>query len=199
MFIEFENGNFDIDTYSSKEKKQNFFFFLNQKKPVFSLLPDEKCYVSVNLSSTCNMNCSYCFKVNQPRIKKSTLEEIFKYVTEEYYPDAKEFVFSVGYSSEPLLDLNLIDFLDELIAKKEGFLFHEEDFISVTPEEILIKLLDICGQDAKKLIINQENCIGSINSILENIDINLFLDDSFLKTISAFYYNFLAFYSSVPQ
>lgn len=190
LFIEFENGNFDTDTYSSKEKEQKLAFFLNQKEPVFSFHPDEKCYVSINLSSSCNMNCSYCFKVNQSRIKKDTLEEIFNYVTEEYYPNAKEFVFSVGYSSEPFLDLELIDYLDELIAKKEGFLIHDEDFISVTPEEVLIKLLDLCGQDAK-LIINQENCIESINTILENIDINLFLDDSFLKKISAFYYNFL--------
>ena len=145
MFIEFENGNFDTDTYSSKEKEQKLAFFLNQKEPVFSFHPDEKCYVSINLSSSCNMNCSYCFKVNQSRIKKDTLEEIFNYVTEEYYPNAKEFVFSVGYSSEPFLDLELIDYLDELIAKKEGFLIHDEDFISVTPEEVLIKLLDLCG------------------------------------------------------
>lgn len=89
LFIEFENGNFDTDTYSSKEKEQKLAFFLNQKEPVFSFHPDEKCYVSINLSSSCNMNCSYCFKVNQSRIKKDTLEEIFNYVTEEYYPNAK--------------------------------------------------------------------------------------------------------------
>lgn len=38
--------------------------------------------------------------------KKKVLSDIFKYVTEIYYPNAKEYIFSVGYSSEPLEDLS---------------------------------------------------------------------------------------------
>ena len=79
---------------------------MKQQEPVITYHYDKKIYVSINLSSSCNMSCSYCFKTIQHKLQKKVLSDIFKYVTEIYYPNAKEYIFSVGYSSEPLEDLS---------------------------------------------------------------------------------------------
>lgn len=191
LFFRFNEGNFTVDDCLSDAQKSIVLSLLNQEKNRINYFPEEKCYVSINMSSACNMHCSYCFRLFKGKMKVSTLEDIFYYVTGQYFPDAKEYIFSVDYSSESLLDISLINKLDELIAENEGFLFSEDDFINITPKNVLNGLLEICKDKIQHYLV-QDNIIGSLNKIMMNIDLHQYFSVDFLKTISPYYYNFLS-------
>lgn len=192
LFSEIQKENFDLNNHINIYEKSAVSTLLKQKSPKIKYFSEKKCYVSINLSSICNMNYSYCFKRFTARLEESTLEDIFRYITEKYFPNAEEYIFSVGYSSEALIDLNLINKLDELISKKEGFLLSETDFKNITPNQVLKELLNICKINANTSL-SQNNPISCINSIIENINLQKFLSKKFLSTISPFYYNFLTY------
>ena len=65
--------------------------------------------VYVEITNNCNLNCSFCSKVEKPR-RNMTLEE-FSHILNEIKPYTQNIYLHV--KGEPLLHKDLIDFLEE--------------------------------------------------------------------------------------
>jgi|WetSurMetagenome_2_1015567.scaffolds.fasta_scaffold08501_2 radical SAM protein with 4Fe4S-binding SPASM domain len=103
---------------------------------------EPKCFVTINYSTKCDLNCTYCFrnKKNSMRLTINDLENIIQFAMSEYRPDSNEYVFSLGFTSEPLLDIALLKQFDSMLAKYEGYLFTKDSFCSITPRELFLSL-----------------------------------------------------------
>ncbi len=127
---------------------------------------DNKCYVSINFSNKCNLNCKYCFrqKNKNSTLTKQSLREIIEYVKKVYLPEATEYIFSLCYTSESSLDLEKLKYFDYLIGQYEEYLF----FPGELSEEDILKIL---AKIPKKLIEkypNSKNLLDLVNNILTN-------------------------------
>lgn len=113
---------------------------------------DEKCCVTLDFSNNCNMDCKYCYrnKYEKSKLKKEDFDKILDYIKNKYFPSAKEYSFSLGYTSESSLDLDDLIYFDSLIAKNEGYLFEYNDFS-------LKKLIQIFNYLPKKITQKYSN------------------------------------------
>lgn len=122
-----------------KQKNKNFYENVIKKRNISKKqelknnkisIDNSKCCVTLDFSNTCNLDCKYCYrkKSEVSKLSKDELEKIVKYIKTDYFPSAKDYSFSLGYTSESSLDLDYLIFFDTLIAKYEGYLFNETDF-----------------------------------------------------------------------
>lgn len=126
---------------------------------------DETCFIGLNFANDCNLNCSYCFR--DKKIYHNCNDLDFNRVIEfskKFMPNANEYVFSVGYTTEVSFHISIIKQLDNIIANHEGHLFSRESFIS-SPEDFYLKLPK---QLKNKYLISKDNVISVLNSILKN-------------------------------
>jgi radical SAM protein with 4Fe4S-binding SPASM domain len=178
--------SFDENDVILKSLYDNKISFRNYNEP--------KCFVTINYSDECNLNCTYCYRNKNSKMKLnvSDFENIIKFSTSKYRPDATEYVFSLGFTSEPLLDIDLLKQFDRLIAKYEGYLFKKESFCSITPKELFLSL---------PIEIQNKYCIDSdddkIIEVLNNILIHERLFN-YYKIEDEYFQDFL-FFTSDPS
>ena len=156
--------------YKNVIKKRNISKKQELKNNKISI-DNNKCCVTLDFSNTCNLDCKYCYrkKSEVSKLSKNEVEKIVKYIKTIYFPSAKDYSFSLGYTSESSLDLDYLIFFDTLIAKYEGYLFKETDFsisefteiYSFLPEEI-----------KKKYFLHNTNDVKTVTSVLNDILMN---------------------------
>ena len=136
---------------------------------------EKKCFITINVSNKCNLNCIYCYRKheNKKHLTKENLLEIVEFATKKYMPEATEYIFSFGFTSEPLLDSQLIKDFDEIIADHEGFLLKQEDFIRISEKELFEKI-PVEIQEKYKIEISdkteniEKSYLNLLNQILKN-------------------------------
>jgi radical SAM protein with 4Fe4S-binding SPASM domain len=158
-----ENKNYD----SLKSQYSEFYktIFIKKKFQIIKK-KEENCCVTINFSNTCNLNCSYCYR-DKKDISKLTIEEledILLYVHNIYMPDAKQYIFSLGFTSESSLNIEYLIAFDKLIGKYEGYLFSDKIFINLSPTVLLERIPDNITNKYNKIL----NPIEKLNQILIN-------------------------------
>ncbi len=75
--------------------------------------------VQINVSNSCNLNCTYCYrdKHNNEKMSIETFRKVLDWTINEYYPHAKQYVFSLSMSSESSVDLPILKQFNEEIEK----------------------------------------------------------------------------------
>lgn len=180
---------FNINNKNIKRTYNTFYKILKTKDQKYSpSASPTKCIVTLNFSNTCNLHCSYCYrnKNENKKMSKEEIENIIKFIKYEYMPEANEYVFSLCYTSESSFDLDYLVFFDSLIAKYEGYLFENNDFIYFSPKEIF-KILP--SSILNKYNIEKGNDIDILNKILMNEKLWLYFDfsyDNYLKDLISF-------------
>ena len=168
---------------------------INTTEPeIPELEPKTTTFISVCYSDKCNLKCSYCYRnmsSNLLELSKSDFEKIIDFVITKFAPDSNVYVFSLGLTSEPLLEINKIEEFQEILSRYEGNLFSDEDFINITPKELyqsfpedLQRKFQVIDDDyikclnkiisAEKLTniyeIKSEDLYSGFNSLIRNID-----------------------------
>lgn len=141
---------------------------LYDNKIAFEKHIEPKCFVTIDYSTKCDLNCTYCFRNKQDNTKLSIndLEKIIQFAMTKYRPDSNEYVFSLGLTSEPLLDIALLKQFDSLLAKYEGYLFTKESFCSITPRELFLSL-PVEIQNNYSIDLDNDKIIEVLNTILQ--------------------------------
>lgn len=87
----------------------------------------------MNLSTTCNLNCDYCFRDKNSHIKTDVgrAKQIIDYVVKNYSDKVVDFSFSVNLTSEALLEFGKIKEIKAYLDEKTNPLFCAGDFGSV--------------------------------------------------------------------
>lgn len=137
-----------------------------QKAFIPVIKSEEKCCIAINYSNRCNLKCSYCYrdKNDTSRLTKENLEEIIFWATNVYMPNAKQYCFSLGFTSEPSLELDYLKYFDKLIGKHEGYLFSEKNFTKRTAKDLFEQLPT--SLQSKYKIEKYDSYIVILNEIL---------------------------------
>lgn len=190
-----EKNTFNILDYP-EECRQDIENLVNAKEIKIHSEREKKCFITINVSNKCNLNCIYCYRKheNKGHLTKENLLEIVEFATKKYMPEAPEYIFSFGFTSEPLLDFQLLKDFDEIIADHEGFLFKHEDFIK-TSEKQLFEKLPIEIQEKYKSEISdksgeiEDSYLNLLNQILKNESLWNYWQiqkDEYVKSMIAF-------------
>lgn len=153
-----------------KKQYKKFYKQILQAKPFITKeYKENRCFVTINFSNKCNLNCKYCFKNKESTLRdislsKTSLEEIVKYVKNIYFPDASEYIFSLCYTSESSFDLDKLKYFDYLIGQYEGYLFSHDDLT----EENLIKIFEALPKKITEKYSTVQKSLEILNSILMN-------------------------------
>lgn len=131
----------------------------------FPRFKNKKCFITLDFSNICNMNCSYCFRTKKKFSNPNNIDfkEILDYITNVFMPDAEEYSFSVGYTTEVSFNTEYIRKLDAAIIDYEGHLFTNESFIT-SPSE-LYNALPVNLQKKYPIKLNP---LESLNNIIKN-------------------------------
>lgn len=83
-------------------------------------------YISLHISSSCNMNCKYCF-IKDRRHANLTLEDSKKFIDMiiNEYPNAGKYIVDPTGSGEPLLKIEHLCNIGDYCKKKSGILKRE--------------------------------------------------------------------------
>lgn len=125
----------------------------------------KKCNVTINISNKCNLDCIYCYRDKSEKsfLTENDLDEIFKYIINDYMPEADCYSLSFCNTSESTLDLNKLIYIDSLIAKYEGYLFSKKN----SNEKQLWELYKRLPKSIKDKY-PFENGLITLNGILQN-------------------------------
>lgn len=154
-----------------KTLNKDFYNYIDKETPIKirPYIENKKCHVTLNFSNKCNLNCSYCYrnKNDFSELSNSEIESIFKYIINIYMPDAELYSFSFCFTSESSNDLDKLIFIDNLIAKYEGYLFQENDFIGIKPNDFFEKLPESI-KNKYQFYAKNTDIIEILNLILSN-------------------------------
>ncbi len=83
-------------------------------------------YISLHISSDCNMSCTYCFKTNRSKGKMSFAEaKEFIDLMINTFPHAGKYIVDPTGSGEPLLEMDLLLSIGEYCKKKSNTIKRE--------------------------------------------------------------------------
>lgn len=142
-------------------------------------------YLGINISSSCNLSCSYCFKNQFSSKNNLTIEQIKDFIEKiiKLYPNLYRIVIDFSGSSEPLLNINEIEKTVEFCTKMcdnigiellpvlvtNGTLLHTETVKTLNKNRILYGV-SIDGSKKQhndsRIYINGK---GSYSDILKNV------------------------------
>lgn len=86
----------------------------------------------LNLSTMCNMNCSYCFRDKSSNIKTDVqkAQRMIDCIFQTYAPEINHYSFSLNMTSESTVELDKIIQIKNYLDKKAGTFFTSENFTS---------------------------------------------------------------------
>jgi len=142
-------------------------------------------YISVHTSTSCNLNCKYCFRDKNARIENLGFQDVKKFIDYmiQLYPNAEKYIVDPTGSAEPLLNLPLVLEIGRYCKLKSDEVSKEVLPMLVTngvnlTEEIVRQLREAgilfgVSIDGNKSQHNYNridyNEKGSYNSILKNV------------------------------
>lgn len=158
------------EDFSSIRRKYPKFFssVIRQNTPRLRNIDSSKeCYVTIDYSNKCNLNCNYCYrdKKEETELSFNDLKDILIYITQKYQKKAEHYIFSLGYTSESSVSYEKIKYFDYLAAFYEGFLFD-----SKTSKRIAKRYFNSLPIEIKQKYehVKKNNLIGVLNGILKN-------------------------------
>ncbi len=159
------NNTFDASELNKREKE-----FLTQIKKakdptIKKKMETDTVYITICYSDNCNLNCTYCYRNksnNKQKLTISDLEKIIDFIVTKYQPKAKNYIFSLGLTSEPMLDINLLQEFQEYLSKYDGSLLKQDDFLISSPKEIYDQL----PSEVKKNVSNNNEYLEQLNMII---------------------------------
>ena len=147
-----------------KEYKKFYKQILQKQSFVPKEFKDDKCYVTINFSNTCNLKCKYCYRDKEEKrsLSENSLKEIVEYVKKTFFPSASQYIFSLCYTSESSYDLDKLKYFDYLIGQYEGYLYSEKE---ITKRKIL-KILEQLPKKITEAYKENKDPLNIINTIL---------------------------------
>ena len=173
------------DSKAIRLKYKKFYKSVIKSKQIKIQYPETKnCNVTINVSNNCNLNCNYCYrnKSEQSTLSNKDLKEIMHYITQKYYPDAKQYNFSFSYTSESSLDLKQLNYFDYLIGENEGYLFDKKDLSEYDASKIFFKL----PKEIQRKYSSYNNYFYILNEILRKEklwDFYKYDEEPYLKSV----------------
>ena len=84
----------------------------------------------LNMSTTCNLNCDYCFRDKKSHIQTDVeqAKKIIDFIVDDYSPHVWMYSFSVNLTSESLVELNRIREIKKYIDERTSPLYTFKDF-----------------------------------------------------------------------
>lgn len=157
LFIKLKKDNFLENTIKEIEG-----FFPNNFKG-FPHNEDKKCFVTLDFTNKCNLNCTYCFKTEKKykNMNEEDIDDVLDFIETKFMPNASIYTFSVGYTTEVSLNLSFIKSLDTAILKHEKQLLDEDSF-RCSPSEVY-KRLPLSLQEKYPL---KNDSVKTLNEIL---------------------------------
>ncbi|SEQ56166.1 radical SAM additional 4Fe4S-binding SPASM domain-containing protein [Treponema bryantii] len=193
--LEKDIDNFNLSEFPEKSR-QDIQNLINAKEKIVPAVREKKCFITINVSNKCNLNCIYCYRKheNKSHLTKENLLEIVEFATTKYMPEAPEYIFSFGFTSEPLLDFQLLKDFDEIIADHEGFLLKHGDFINFSEKKLFEKLPVEIQEKYKSEISDkpgeiEDSYLKILNQILKNESLWNYWQiqkDEYVKSMIAF-------------
>ena len=88
----------------------------------------------LNMSTTCNLNCDYCFRDKKSHIQTDVAKarKIIDYIVDVYSPHVWMYSFSVNLTSESLVELNKIKEIKRYIDERTSPTYTVKDFKDLT-------------------------------------------------------------------
>lgn len=168
IYNNINNNHFSLEDYADEKNKNFFLLLLNKKKPFLFEYRKDHADISICYSKKCNMNCTYCFSENKSNTSLSfeQIKKIIDYTEEKIYPDVKGYIYSIGYTNEIFLDLDLLEEIQNYLNKLQSYELLESDFNKdieilkkTIPSEIILKYQNETSSTLETLneIIKHEN------------------------------------------
>lgn len=147
----------------------------------------EDCFVTINFSNKCNLNCSYCYrdKKEKSELSEKELKSIFEHILTKYKPNSKGFSFTLCQTSESSLDIQKIKYIDSLVAENEGYLFTNKDITETDAKGLFYKL----PKEIVKKYESKDDYIDVLNTILKREKLWLYYsydNNDYLKGLLSF-------------
>lgn len=88
----------------------------------------------LNMSTTCNLNCDYCFRDKKSHIQTDVTKakKIIDYIVDKHSPHIWMYSFSVNLTSESLVELNKIREIKKYIDERTSPTFTKKDFLDLS-------------------------------------------------------------------
>lgn len=120
LFIANNKNELEVILNQIKNEPECKSVFVKTDEDVFKL----------NLSTTCNLNCDYCFRDKKSHIQTDVAKakKIIDYIVDDYSPHIWMYSFSVNLTSESLVELDKIKEIKKYIDQRTSPGFSEKDF-----------------------------------------------------------------------
>ena len=182
----FITGKLKRYTKEEESKIQEFLDYLSKWNGQIKYSELTETHLTINLSSKCNLNCSYCYRDKEYKNEMSLEKafEIIDYADKYYKTNNNEIVFSIDMTAESFLDKEKIKELYKRILDYKGHqkmrLWFMSNGTRLTDDYIeLIKQMPIdpfwVSLDGPETVHNANrkyyNGKGSFNDVIDNIKI----------------------------
>ncbi len=150
-----------------KQKYKKFYNKILIKKHFKAkVASDNNCTVTINLSNKCNLSCLYFYrdKKQKSELSNEELKKIIHYIITKYQPYAKQYIFSLSYTSESSFDLDKLKYFDFLIGENEGYLFSKKQI----SQKKALRIFKQLPKTIQEKYLLEKNYIERLNQILRN-------------------------------
>ncbi|MCR4954980.1 MAG: hypothetical protein K6A43_13005, partial [Treponema sp.] len=130
----------------------------------------------MNLSTTCNLDCDYCFRNKSANIRTdvSKAKQIIDYVVRNYSDKVVDFSFSVNLTSEALLEFKKIREIKAYLDEKTNPLFCIGDFDSLDEALEFLRCFPIELVGRLELYSKLEDVVNAMNRCIARKDMVCF-------------------------
>lgn len=134
---------------------------------------NKNAFINLCYSNTCNLNCTYCYRLKTKKASLSIneIEDIIDYVINVFNPEANGYIFSLGLTSEALLELDILREIERILYKYENYDFTEDDFIDIKPEELIN---NIPSEFVQPYLSNENTYLDVLNKIIHSENLNTY-------------------------
>ena len=130
-FLVYDRATGNLHHVCEKEKLNDVIEqIMKIPEPASQFVKTDENVFKLNMSTTCNLNCDYCFRDKKSHIQTDVekAKKIIDFIVDDYSPHVWMYSFSVNLTSESLVELNRIREIKKYIDERTSPFFTSKDF-----------------------------------------------------------------------
>ena len=172
-FLVYDRATGNLHHVCEKEKLNDVIDqIMKIPEPASQFVKTDENVFKLNMSTTCNLNCDYCFRDKKSHVQTDVekAKKIIDFIVDDYSPHVWMYSFSVNLTSESLVELNRIREIKKYIDERTSPFFTSKDFKNLDDAKKHLSCFP------KSLVKNLDD-FEDVESVVEKLNLILSMKD----------------------